>query len=378
MAADDLTRPLGLRLPRAPNRKRLYGIVAGVGMVAVAAGATAYLLGTAPGPTETVPIAAPGPAAVAVADRTSSIQTAPGQPAPDTPGLTEVTTSGGVNTPDRVVIYDPSNPAPITLAALPDDALVETGSYGPLPKIAADGRRPLEVYSRPYDGRGDARIALVVGGLGVDRDTTERAIRNLPGTVTLAFAPYGDNMAAWLEMARANGHEILLQVPLDPYSYPSVDPGPHTLTTDATADQNVDHLHWLLSRMTTYVGVINYMGARFTSETAALAPVLEEIGSRGLVYVDDGSSPRSQTAAMAIGRAPFLQADAVLDADLSAAAIDSRLADLQTIARERGHAVATATAFPVTIERIAAFAKVAADRGITLVPVSALAGSVGR
>jgi polysaccharide deacetylase 2 family uncharacterized protein YibQ len=101
--------------------------------------------------------------------------------------------------------------------------------------------------------------------------------------------------------------------------------------------------------------------------------VLAEIGRRGLLYLDDGSSPRSRAAEVAGGVLPFVRADMVLDADLNAAAIDQRFRQLQAIARERGFAVATATAFPVSVERIVAFVRAAAGRGVQIVPVSALA-----
>ena len=99
-------------------------------------------------------------------------------------------------------------------------------------------------------------------------------------------------------------------------------PARNTLTVDATAAKNIDRLHWLMSRVTNYVGVVNYMGARFTGETDAMTPVLAEVGHRGLLYLDDGSSARSQAVALA-GNTPVLRADVVLDADLTPAAIDA-------------------------------------------------------
>jgi polysaccharide deacetylase 2 family uncharacterized protein YibQ len=190
--------------------------------------------------------------------------------------------------------------------------------------------------------------------------------------VTLAFAPYGENIRAALERARAGGHEVLLQVPLEPYNYPAIDPGPHTLSTRATAAQNLDDLRWLLSRLTNYVGVVNYMGARFTADADALGPVLAELGKRGLLYLDDGSSAQSQAADAAASRVPFLQADVVLDADTTPAAIDQRLDQLAALARQRGYAIGTGSAFPVTVDRIDAFAAAAAKRGVVLVPVTAI------
>jgi polysaccharide deacetylase 2 family uncharacterized protein YibQ len=280
--------------------------------------------------------------------------------------------TGSLTAVGKVTITAPGDTPVMQLAAAPTPALVEKGRYGPLPKIAADGTRPLDAYARPADGSvRDARIAIVIGGVGIDPAGTEQAIA-LPGPVTLALAPYGATLGATMADARAGGHELLLQVPLEPFNYPKTDPGPRTLTVDAAPAENIDRLAWLMSRTTNYVGVVNYMGARFTGETAALGPVLIEVGRRGLLYLDDGSSARSRALELA-GKAPVLRADLVLDADLTPAAIDEKLKQLRAIARERGYAIATGTAFPVTVERIAEFARSAADRGFVIVPVSALA-----
>ena len=369
MAADELNKPLGLIPDKRPNRRGL-ALAAG-GAVAVAIAAAAWIVaphGT--GPTATAVINAPAGAERTAADRTGSTSPV------DTPspggGLIELEVIDDLSDTGDVLIYDPADPPPIRLASLPDAALVEATDDGPLPRIAADGTRPLDAYARPSlaDPR-EPRIAIVVGGIGIDPDGTRNAIATLPGPITLAFAPYGEELAGALAAARGAGHEILLQVPLEPFNYPATDPGPNTLVAGDAAEENLARLRWFLGRLTNYVGVVNYMGARFTGEPDALAPVMEEIGSRGLLYLDDGSSPRSR-AAEAAGGTPFLRADMVLDADLDAASIDLRLRQLQAIARERGYAVATATAFPVSVERIAAFVQAAESRGVVIVPLSAL------
>ena len=122
-----------------------------------------------------------------------------------------------------------------------------------------------------------------------------------------------------------------------------------------------------------YVGVTNYMGARFTSNGAALGTVLRDIGKRGLLYLDDGSSPRSvATQSADAAKAPFVKADLVVDATANWADIDAALAKLETIAAERGIAIGTASALPLSIERIARWAKAAKERGIRIVPLSAI------
>ena len=116
------------------------------------------------------------------------------------------------------------------------------------------------------------------------------------------------------------------------------------------------------------------MGARFTATDQALAPVLREIGKRGLIYFDDGSSPRSVAGQISgADNVAFAKADAVLDAVPTAADIDNALARLEATARNRGVAIGAASALPVTIDRIAKWAKAAEARGIALVPVSAVA-----
>ena len=52
---------------------------------------------------------------------------------------------------------------------------------------------------------------------------------------------------------------------MEPFDYPDNDPGPQTLLTSLTPDQNIDRLHWLMSRFQGYVGIVSYMGARFTA-----------------------------------------------------------------------------------------------------------------
>jgi polysaccharide deacetylase 2 family uncharacterized protein YibQ len=380
MAADDLTRPLGLARPKpAGARLRRFGLAA-ASLAIVAAAAAVWFVLVREGPDVVAAIdgtdtpSAPPADGTTATDRTSAGVSSP--PEGDA-GLTEILPDGEISEvgAGTVIIGEPGERDAVRLASAPLEELAEDGPHGLLPRIGPDGQRPMDAYARPLDpqaAEGGRRIAIVVGGIGIAADGSDAAVDELPGTVTLAFAPYGKNLAQMLARARAAGHEILLQLPLEPYGYPGNDPGPHTLTVGAPAEENIDRLHWLMSRITTYVGVTNYLGARFTSEEAALAPVLDEIGGRGLLYFDDGSSGMSKADRLAKGKAPFARADVVLDAVTEAAAIDARLAQVEAIARQRGYAIATATAFPVTIERIAEFAKSAAERGFEIVPLTAL------
>jgi polysaccharide deacetylase 2 family uncharacterized protein YibQ len=259
-----------------------------------------------------------------------------------------------------------------------DPRFLENSRHGQIPKIAPDGARPSDVYAKPpkpQAARSDApRIAIVVEGLGIGANSTTEALAKLPSEITVAFTPYGIDLERWIARARGEGREVLLQVGMEPFDFPDNDPGPQTLLTSNTAELNIDRLHWFLSRFQGYVGITSLMGARFTATDQAISPVLREVGKRGLIYFDDGTSPRSVAGQMAGSQnVAFARADAVLDAVPTANDIDSALARLEATARSRGVAIASAGALPVTIDRIANWARSAEARGLALVPVSAVA-----
>ena len=214
-------------------------------------------------------------------------------------------------------------------------------------------------------------VAVVVGGLGVGAAKTVDAIMKLPPAVTLAFTPYGADPSKLAERARAQRHEILLQVPMEPFDYPDNDPGPQTLLSTLGAEQNLDRLHWHLSRIQGYAGIANFMGARLVVSDNVMQPVVREAAKRGLGYFDDGSAPRSVAASLAASQAmPFAKADLTIDAVPTTLEIDRALAKLETLARERGTAVGIASALPISIQRLAAWSKALEGRGIMLVPLT--------
>lgn len=264
------------------------------------------------------------------------------------------------------------------LPPVPIRSVVETSRYGPLPKIASDGSRPSDVYARPASVRGEpgpgqpVRIALLISNLGLSEVETAQAINSLPGPVTLAFGPYGRNLEGWIRQARDAGHEVMLQVPLEPFDYPDNDPGPHTLLTSLSPEENLKRLHWIMSRFTGYTGITNYMGAKFTASQESFLPMLEEVKSRGLMYLDDGTAARSTAGQIAkdLG-VDFSVSQIVIDEGRSPKEIDLALKKLESIAQQHGFAIGIGSSLPLTIGRAAEWAKTLKSKGIELIPVSA-------
>ena len=262
--------------------------------------------------------------------------------------------------------------APVLMAGI-DQRLLEKSRYGMIP-VVSDGLKPFTVYAAEADRAKAAKmpvVAIVVAGLGVGAAKTTDAIMKLPPAVTLAFTPYGSDPAKLAERARAQRHEILLQIPMEPFDYPDNDPGPQTLLTSLAPEQNLDRLYWHLSRFQGYAGIANFMGARFVVTDAVMQPIVREAAKRGLGYLDDGSAPRSVAPTLAAGQAmPFAKADLSIDAVPTSAEIDRALAKLENLAKERGTAVGVASALPISIERIGVWIKALESHGIMLVPLT--------
>ena len=262
--------------------------------------------------------------------------------------------------------------APAIMAGI-DPRLLEKSRYGMIP-VVSDGLKPFTVYAAEADRARAAKmpvVAIVVGGLGVGAAKTTDAIMKLPAAVTLAFTPYGSDPGRLAERARTQRHEILLQVPMEPFDYPDNDPGPQTLLTTLSTEQNLDRLYWHLSRFQGFAGIANFMGGRFVVTDAAMQPIIREAAKRGLGYLDDGSAPRSVASTLAAGQAmPFAKGDLSIDAVPTAVEIDRALARLEVLAKEHGSAVGIASALPISIERIAVWTKALESHGIMLVPLT--------
>ena len=275
----------------------------------------------------------------------------------------------------QIIISDPLDQRQHPrVAHLPDRSLLDDA----LP-VQTNGRRPLDVYAGRWSGRRGNRIAIIVGGLGISQTGTAEAIDKLPGKVTLAFSPDGNSLQRWQEAARRDGHELLLQVPMQGFGQNGEGPFGRRLTLDASPTENAERLRASLSRMTNYVGVMNYTGAAFQADANALAPVLSELRDRGLMYLDDGTIGQSMADQVARQtNLPFASGDIVLDAERKPDAIAEQLARLEELARGTGRAVGVATAFPETTEAIASWIKSVESRGFEIVPISALARDPGR
>ena len=267
-----------------------------------------------------------------------------------------------------------NTPGPV---ADPDPSLLQPDPADPnrkLPRISPDGRPPMAVYAAGFDPTSvRPRVGLLIAGIGMSEADSLAAIKNLPGGVTLAISPYANNLDRLLAVARLTEHEYLVSVPMEPSGFPVNDPDDRrALMTSLPSRENLNRLHWVLSRLAGYVGATNAFGQMRGERLAGVAdqfsPVLEEVAHRGLLFVD--ARPGQPVLPYAWTRS----VDMVIDDDpVDAAALDQRLDKLTHTALDKGAALGLVQLpRPVTLARVAAWTNTLAAKGLALAPVSAL------
>jgi uncharacterized protein len=381
---DELDEPLGFATAAAPpvRRKRpTKGAAIGAAVLSIAVGLLTLprrdsALDGEPFAVAKVEIL-PVPQRAAAPDTTASVRQ-PVAPAQQMDGISGVKVAGsGSGGPPKPLIIDVEQALGVKLAPSPDPRLIEKSKYGRLPRIGADGARPIDVYARAavsdfaLRARGP-RIALVLGGFGFTTEGAESAITKLPGAITLAFAPTGAAVEQQAAQARAAGHETVLQARLGDFSH-STDLETHAPDTSSSGAENLDSLRWQMGRFTGYVAVVNDSGGRFMADRQIMPTLLQEIADRGLGYLDDTAPPISvgqdPTAMLPMASA---RADLAIDANAAPETLDASLARLVGLARQRGSAIGVVSGVPADIARLERWANGLDSKGVVLVPLSAL------
>lgn len=264
---------------------------------------------------------------------------------------------------------------PSGLLVAPDPMLTEMSPRGPIPKIGSDGRQPWRAYARPHDEPPTRpRLAIVLHDMGLNAQLTALAAERLPAAISFAFNPYAPDLAAQVEKARISGHEVLLGLPMEPFDYPASDPGPYTLLTSLSDQENDRRIDWLLARATGYIGFTNLMGGKYTSSPDHMRGIAARLKDRGLMFVDTRTAPRSVAArVMRESGGVYAFVNRQIDMQPTAQLIDARLEELERTARTGGIAVGAALPYPVTLDRLLAWSEKLDARGIALAPVSAIA-----
>jgi len=240
-------------------------------------------------------------------------------------------------------------------------------SISPAPARPPAGTRPQR--SGPP---GPGRIAVLVDDLGARADVFDEILAlGRPLTVgVLPDLPLSRRLAR--EAARA-GLEVVVQLPLEPYRFPELDPGPGTLLISMTPEDLGRRTRRLLGAIPEAAGVSTGMGSRFTEDRLRMRAVLDAVARDGRYFVDGLTSAWSVgfDEARSLG-VPAARRQVLLDPDEDESTVRARLDWVERWATHRGSVVAIAHGRRLTVRLLAEAVPRWEAHGLRLVPVSTL------
>lgn len=209
----------------------------------------------------------------------------------------------------------------------------------------------------PNDLGKGPRMVVVIDDIG-DNPAMAANLMELPIPVTLAILPHRPRTRAVASQAAARGIEVILHQPMQPTSYPRVNPGPGALFTDMDTARIQATLKDNLSELPQAIGINNHMGSAFTSDAAGMAAVMPVLKARGLFYMDSVTSPTSVApeAAHTAG-VPLYRRAVFLDNVRNVRAILGQLKTAERHALKHGRAIAIGHPYTETLEALKLWAK---------------------
>lgn len=249
--------------------------------------------------------------------------------------------------------------------------LSEKTEFGKLPIISEKGEKPWKYYSKPIVVSGKKPvIAIIVTGLGKNKNISDLALR-LPEEINLSFSPYASDLNSWMLSARTGGHEVMVDLPMEPSNYPASDPGPLGLMVSKDQTENEIKIKKLMAHDAGFVGFLSPQNEVLLENSELLKSLLQVVSGRGLLIAIGKTPSKGETKEIIEkGNAASVITDTLIDEELTESSIQARLSLLEQNAKHRGYAVGVAQSYPLTIKQLEKWVDKAKERGFVLVPVS--------
>jgi len=215
------------------------------------------------------------------------------------------------------------------------------------------------------------KIALIIDDIGSSQSRLRRFLE-IGVPMTFAVLPRLAKSPILAEEIHAQGHEIMLHQPMEPFN-PSLDPGPGAVYVGDAPNKIASIIGENISDVPFVTGINNHMGSRFTSCQKEMEEALIVIKRQGLFFVDSLTTNRS----MAYETAKRLHIatacrNIFLDNDPQESVILSQLNKLKALAKRSGYAIGIGHPYLETARAIDSFVTGLKDSDISMVHISRL------
>ncbi len=261
------------------------------------------------------------------------------------------------------------------LKPAPIEGLIENYQGLQIPKFSVDDDlTPFSAYKKPFEHDGSsALVSIVIVNYGLSGMIAQSILGNMPEVISLALSPYAPEATKWAAAARSYGHEFWLSIPMQTESFGESDSGPLSILMNAQPMENQTRLFDAMSSVAGYAGIVTQKNHVFSSDTAAIQPVLKQIFGRGLALAESTPDKPALGLSMAMEFGyPYVQNNFWLDEDTSPEGVKTALAVLEEQAKRKGKAVAFINPYPVLLKEVSAWAATAPSKGIQIAPLSAM------
>jgi polysaccharide deacetylase 2 family uncharacterized protein YibQ len=219
-------------------------------------------------------------------------------------------------------------------------------------------------------------VAIIIDDLGYDKKIAKK-FSQLNGGLTFSILPYSPYQKRIARLAHDSGLGIMLHLPMEPFEYPAVNPGPGTLLTTMTADQLIRQLENDLASVPYIKGVNNHMGSKMTAESGQMYQIFSILKKQNLYFIDSRTSSETVCKPSArLFQIPFAQRDVFIDHLQDPDFIRKQINELIRIAQRNGQAVGIGHPHTITYEILREMLP-ELEKKVKLVPASEIVHPVG-
>ena len=214
-------------------------------------------------------------------------------------------------------------------------------------------------------------VSIVLDDMGLNQFHSDWAV-SLKAPLTLSYLPYAKDLANQTQSARAQGHELLVHLPMEPRG--AADPGPGALMVNMDQLEIEKLLARALYAFPGAIGVNNHMGSLFTADYRAMSIVLMQIKSSGQLFLDSLTASNSLVSQLGDKfNVPVVSRDVFLDDIDEKDEIVRRLREVERVALDKGTAIAIGHPRLTTLRVLEEWLSNLAEKKIRLAPLSAVA-----
>ncbi|MCP4673863.1 MAG: divergent polysaccharide deacetylase family protein [Desulfobacula sp.] len=197
------------------------------------------------------------------------------------------------------------------------------------------------------------KIVIIIDDIGYDKKIA-MALCDLNSNITfsvLPFAPFGKTISKQLH---AKGSQLMLHLPMEPFEYPDVNPGPGAILSSMSPDILLDQLKKSINDIPNIVGVNNHMGSRITTNSDQMNQIFSTLKKKDLFFIDSRTAPKSQCKASArLFKLKFAQRDVFLDNFQNQEYITGQFNKLKALAKKHGFAIGIGHPYKATLHTLA-------------------------